>query len=125
MNPELKIKLPDWAIKAKQKIYNSIKGIDLSDRQKKIISTVFVATMVCGFYLWIGIGLGRYMPTDSRGSLSSLLAVYAIFPIFVLFFSVKRIINILLGKEDREVIEPINATAPQSTEQQEREKAIK
>lgn len=125
MKPELKIKLPDWAIKAKQKIHSSIKGVDLSDRQKKIISTVFVAAMVCGFYLWIGIGLGRYMPADSRGGLSSLLVMYAIFPMFVLFFSVKRIINILLGKEDREVIEPINAAAAKSTEPQEREKAVK
>ena len=33
--------------------------------------------------------------------------MYCAFPVFVLFFSIKRVVNILLGKEDREVIEPV------------------
>lgn len=125
MKPEFGAKLPDWVTKVNRKIQSSIKGINLSERQKKIISTAFVAAVVCGFYLWIGIGLGKYLPATSKNNLSSLLTMYAVFPFFVLVFSVKRIVNILLGKEDREVIEPVKEFVPQDSALSEKEESLK
>lgn len=111
---KLKVKMPGILSKFKLKL--KLKGIiNLSDRQKKIISTAAVALAVCAFYLWLGIGLGKYMPEGSRDNLAPLLIMYCVFPAFVLFFSIKRVVNILMGKEDREVIEPVpEAFAPES-----------
>ena len=114
---KLKVKMPGVIPKLKLKL--KLKGlINLSDRQKKIFSTAAVALAVCLFYLWLGIGLGKYMPEGSRGNLTPLLIMYCVFPAFVLFFSIKRIVNILMGKEDREVIEPAPEASASETEKE-------
>lgn len=116
---KLKFKMSELFPKFKSRIKFGLKKINLSERQKKISSTVFVAAIVCGFYLWLGIGLVKYIPQDSRTNLSSLLIMYAIFPILVLFFSIKRIVGILLGKEDREILEPVKDDNFQSGDEKE------
>lgn len=102
---KLKVKMPGiiQKLNLKPKLKNIV---NLSERQKKIFSTAAVALAVCAFYLWLGIGLGKYMPEGSRDNVAPLIIMYCIFPALVLFFSIKRVINILLGKEDRDVIEP-------------------
>ncbi len=114
---KLKIKMP--GILQKFKLKFKLKGIvNLSERQKKIISTAAVALAVCAFYIWLGIGLGRYMPESSHSNLVPLLIMYCIFPAFVLFFSIKRVVNILMGKEDREVIESAAKASSLESEQE-------
>ncbi len=116
---KLKFKMSELFPKFKSRIKFGLKKINLSERQKKISSTVFVAVIVCGFYLWLGISLAKYLPQDSRTNLSSLLIMYAIFPLLVLFFSIKRIIGIMLGKEDREILEPVKDDGFQSDDEKE------
>ena len=54
---KLKVKMPDLVPKFRFKLKIKIKGIELSERQKKILSTAVVALAVCGFYIWLGICL--------------------------------------------------------------------
>lgn len=116
---KLKFKMSELFPKFKNRLKFRLKKINLSERQKKISSTVFVAAIVCGFYLWLGISLAKYLPQDSRTNLSSLLIMYAIFPLLVLFFSIKRIIGIMLGKEDREILESVKDDGFQSDDEKE------
>ena len=116
---KLKVKMPELVPKFRFKLKIKIKGIELSERQKKILSTAVVALAVCGFYIWLGIGLEKYMPDGSRENLPPLLVMYSVFPIFVLFFSIKRVVNILRGKEDQEVIEPAEANLKDSEQNKE------
>lgn len=113
---KLKVKMSDLVPKFKFKLKFKLKIINLSERQKKIFSTAAVAFAVCAFYLWLGIGLGKYMPEGSKSNLAPLLVMYSVFPAFVLFFSIKRIVNILLGKEDREIIEPVQESNSENKE---------
>ena len=116
---KLKFKMSELFPKFKNRLKFRLKKINLSERQKKISSTVVVAAIVCGFYLWLGISLAKYLSQDSRTNLSSLLIMYAIFPLLVLFFSIKRIIGIMLGKEDREILEPVKDDGFQSDDEKE------
>lgn len=112
---KLKVKMP--GIIQKLNLKPKLKKIiNLSERQKKIFSTAAVALAVCAFYLWLGIGLGKYMPEGSRDNIAPLIIMYCIFPAFVLFFSIKRVVNILLGKEDRDVIEPVSEASADEKE---------
>ncbi len=120
---KLKVKMSDLVPKFRFKLKIKIKGIELSERQKKILSTAVVALAVCGFYIWLGIGLEKYMPDGSRENLPPLLVMYSVFPLFVLFFSIKRVVNILRGKEDQEVIEPTEADLKDSEQNKEEAQA--
>ena len=119
----MKLKVKMLGVIPKLRLKLNLNGIiNLSERQKKIISTVAVALAVCAFYLWLGIGLNTYMPAGSRNNLAPLLIMYCAFPVFVLFFSIKRVVNILLGKEDREVIEPVKEASDEEKETAEAKK---
>ena len=103
---KLKVKMPDLVPKFRFKLKIKIKGIELSERQKKILSTAVVALAVCGFYIWLGIGLETYMPDGSRENLPPLLVMYSVFPLFVLFFSIKRVVIFCGAKRTKRLLNP-------------------
>ena len=80
--------------------------LDIPVRHKKLISTVAVALAVVALFVWLGIGMYKTKPEYSELSFFPIIVLFSAFPVMVLFFSVKRIVSILKGNEDQEVIEP-------------------
>ena len=78
---------------------------NLSEKTKKILTTVLITLTVCAFFAWIGKGMFSVASETGREGMTPFYFMTVAFPLLVLVLSIIRVYKIFF-KEETETAKP-------------------